>query len=95
VASTSRAYLRAREGTDILGRAIQLAVVAAIIVSGGRLAWLVFPLLFFMLRPFVWRSRRRGYGFVPWIFSFWLEHPYRHPHLNADAHARRMPPLEA
>jgi hypothetical protein len=45
---------------------IPLAVIAAIVLSGGRLVWLVFPLLFFMLRPLGWQSRRRRYGFGPW-----------------------------
>jgi hypothetical protein len=35
---------------------IPLAVVAAIVLSGGHLVWLAFPLLFFALRPLVWRS---------------------------------------
>jgi DUF1707 SHOCT-like domain len=36
---------------------IPLAVVAAIVLSGGHLIWLAFPLLFFfVLRPPVWRS---------------------------------------
>jgi uncharacterized protein DUF1707 len=43
---------------------IPLAVVAAIVLSAGHLVWLAFPLLFFLLRPLVWRSwGRRGYGF--------------------------------
>lgn len=45
---------------------IPLAVVAAIVLSGGHLVWLVFPLLFFVARPLVWSSRRRRYGFAPW-----------------------------
>jgi uncharacterized protein DUF1707 len=36
---------------------IPFAVVAAIVLSGGHLVWLVFPLLFFFVwRPLVWRS---------------------------------------
>lgn len=41
---------------------IPLVVVAAIVLSGGHLLWLVFPLLFFGLRPVLWRSWSRGYG---------------------------------
>jgi hypothetical protein len=36
---------------------IPLAVVAAIVLSGGHLVWLAVPLLFFfVLRPLLWRS---------------------------------------
>jgi DUF1707 SHOCT-like domain len=31
-------------------------VVAAVALSGGRLLWLAFPLLFFVVRPLIWRS---------------------------------------
>jgi uncharacterized protein DUF1707 len=46
---------------------VPLALVAAIVLSGGHLVWLAFPLLFFfVLRPLVWRSWGRGYGFGFW-----------------------------
>ena len=46
---------------------IPLAVIAAIVLSGGHLVWLAFPLLFFfLLRPLVWRSWGRGYGLGFW-----------------------------
>jgi hypothetical protein len=36
---------------------IPLAIVAAIVLSGGHLVWLAVPLLFFfVLRPLLWRS---------------------------------------
>jgi hypothetical protein len=36
---------------------LQLALIAAIAVSGGHLLWLAFPLIFFfVLRPLLWRS---------------------------------------
>ena len=41
------------------------ALIAAIILSGGHLFWLAFPLFFFVVRPLLWRSlgHRSGYGF--------------------------------
>jgi hypothetical protein len=39
---------------------IPVALIAAVALSGGRLVWLAFPLVFFVLRPLAWRSR--GYG---------------------------------
>ena len=46
---------------------IPLAVIAAIIVSGGHLVWLVVPLLFvFVVRPFAWRAWGGGYGRGAW-----------------------------
>jgi uncharacterized protein DUF1707 len=33
-------------------------LVAAIALSHGHLAWLVFPFLFFVARPFLWGGRR-------------------------------------
>ncbi|MGN6377475.1 MAG: DUF1707 domain-containing protein [Gaiellales bacterium] len=44
---------------------VPLAVIAAIVLSGGRAAWLAVPLvLFFVVRPLVWRgvTGRRGFG---------------------------------
>jgi hypothetical protein len=41
---------------------ISLAVVAAIVLSAGHLVWLVFPLVFFVLRPLSWRSWGHGFG---------------------------------
>jgi hypothetical protein len=43
---------------------IPLLVLAAIVLSGGHLVWLAFPLAFFLLRRFAWRSwgPRYGYG---------------------------------
>ena len=36
---------------------LPLALIAAIVLSGGHLAWLAFPLLFFfVVRAFAWRS---------------------------------------
>jgi hypothetical protein len=38
-------------------------LIAAIVLSGGHLVWLAFPLFFFfVVRPLLWRSRGRGYG---------------------------------
>jgi hypothetical protein len=42
------------------------AVIAAIVLSGGHLVWLAFPVFFFVLRPLLWRSWRHGYGRGPW-----------------------------
>ena len=41
---------------------LPLALIAAIAFSGGHLVWLAFPLFFFVVRPLLWPSRRRGYG---------------------------------
>lgn len=42
---------------------LPLALIAAIVLSGGHLFWLAFPLFFlFVVRPFLWRSWGRGYG---------------------------------
>jgi Domain of unknown function (DUF1707) len=44
---------------------IPLALIAAIVLSGGHRFWLVFPVFFFLVaRPLLWRSMggRRGYG---------------------------------
>jgi hypothetical protein len=41
---------------------VPLALVAAIAVSHGRLAWLAFPLFFFVARPLIWRARVHRYG---------------------------------
>jgi Domain of unknown function (DUF1707) len=45
-----------------------LLVIAAIVASGGRVLWLVFPLFaVFVLRPLVWRRWSRGYrGYGRW-----------------------------
>jgi hypothetical protein len=41
---------------------LPLALIAAIVVSGGHLIWLAFPLFFFfVLRPLFWRSWGGGY----------------------------------
>jgi Domain of unknown function (DUF1707) len=45
---------------------IPLALFAAVVVSGGHLVWLAFPLFFLVLRPLLWRSWRRGYGRGAW-----------------------------
>jgi hypothetical protein len=47
---------------------VPLAVVAVIVASGGRALWLAFPLLvFFVLRPLVWRPWGRGpHGYGRW-----------------------------
>jgi len=46
---------------------IPLALIAAIVVGGGHLAWLAFPLFFvFVVRPLLWRSWGRGYRHGPW-----------------------------
>lgn len=46
---------------------IPLGLVAAIVLTGGHLAWLAFPLLFlFVLRPLLWRTWGRGYGYGFW-----------------------------
>ena len=39
---------------------IPLALIAAIVLSHGHLVWLAFPVFFFVLRPFLWHSWRRG-----------------------------------
>jgi hypothetical protein len=41
------------------------ALIAAIVLSGGHLFWLAFPLFFLLVRPLLWRSmgRRSHYGF--------------------------------
>jgi hypothetical protein len=42
---------------------LPLALIAAIVVSGGHLVWLAVPVIFFfVVRPIFWRSWRRGYG---------------------------------
>jgi hypothetical protein len=42
---------------------LPVVVIAAIVMSGGRVLWLAFPLFWlFLLRTFVWRSWGRGYG---------------------------------
>jgi Domain of unknown function (DUF1707) len=42
---------------------LPLALIAAIVVSGGHLLWLAFPLFFFfVLRPLLWRSWAHGDG---------------------------------
>jgi Domain of unknown function (DUF1707) len=41
---------------------LPLALIAAIVLSGGHLVWLAFPLFFLVVRPLFWRSRGRGYG---------------------------------
>jgi hypothetical protein len=46
---------------------LPLALIAAIVLSHGHLAWLLFPLaFFFVLRTFVWRSWGGGYRGGPW-----------------------------
>ena len=42
--------------------------LALAVLSGGHLAWVAFPLLFFVFRPFIWRSawRRGGRGPGGW-----------------------------
>jgi hypothetical protein len=41
------------------------ALIAAIVLSGGHLFWLAFPLFFLVVRPLLWQSGggRFGYGF--------------------------------
>jgi DUF1707 SHOCT-like domain len=44
---------------------LPLALIAAIAVSAGHLVWLAFPLVFFVVRPLLWRSSggyRRAFG---------------------------------
>ncbi len=38
---------------------LPVALIAALAVSGGRIGWLVVPVLFFVVRPLVWHSRGR------------------------------------
>ena len=46
---------------------VPLAFVAAVVVGGGHLVWLAVPLLlFFVVRPLVWRSFGRGPGLGAW-----------------------------
>jgi hypothetical protein len=44
---------------------LPLALLAAV-VAGAHVAWLAFPLFFFVLRPLAWRSWGPGYGRAPW-----------------------------
>jgi hypothetical protein len=43
---------------------LPLGLIAAIVAGGGHLAWLAFPLIFFVvLRPLAWgRGYGRGFG---------------------------------
>jgi hypothetical protein len=50
------------------GGLVALAVLAAVVASGGRVLWLAFPLfVFFVLRPLAWRPWGRGHhGYGRW-----------------------------
>jgi hypothetical protein len=45
---------------------LPLALIAAIVWSGGHLIWLAFPLFFFVVRPLLRRSSDRGYRRGAW-----------------------------
>jgi hypothetical protein len=46
---------------------LPLVIIAAIALSGGHLFWLAIPLFFlFVVRPLLWRSWGRGYGWGVW-----------------------------
>ena len=46
---------------------LPLAVVAALVLIGGHLIWLAFPLVFlFVFRPLAWRFWGHGYGRRGW-----------------------------
>ena len=46
---------------------LPLAVLAAIVLTGGHLIWLAIPAFFlFVVRPLFWRSWGRGYGSGGW-----------------------------
>jgi uncharacterized protein DUF1707 len=55
-----RSQARTRWGRSPLFLLLPAVLIAAV-VSGGHLAWLAFPLVFFVLRPLMWRSWGGGY----------------------------------
>ena len=53
---------RARERRPWPFALLPLAVLAAIVLTGGHFIWLAIPLFFlFVVRPLLWRSSARGY----------------------------------